>query len=830
MSASMTEPFKNLLYFARRFKLATALNLLGLIVAFAAFYLIMTQIVYQATYNHDVEDCERLYRLDTDFLKSDLLFSDETYYPFADVLDSMPEVETYSLVPYIDVSSVFASFSELKFQTKDTTMTFTCEDGCNETAVSALTDNVLSGNIIWREDDDPDRRGIIIPRSIAKEYFRKVDVAGDSMMVKVPRGLLRWSIRGVYEDFPENSELLNCIYSNMSKEDKEENKHNLIDTYKCIIKFKQVPDDVDVQEQKIKRAIIDMMEKEGWEKYASASTFTVRGLQKAINNMHIRLTPLKDSYSVTDSISSGSHGFKTMFFVLELACLLLIIIAAIHFLNFMLVESPMRVRGINTRLVLGAPRGSLQRGIIAECVITSVIACIIALILCSMPFIRQIFDEGIRGRYYVLLGVFTLIAAVAVGIIAGYYPAKHITSFAPAMALKGNFGLTPQGHKLRKAIIGIQLFISFLLVIYLGIMIQEVHYIYKSDYGFNKDKVFISTVPLDTSDSTKQVLYNQLRAIPGVENVSFSDGTMGLLDNHGSLPVDVEGQSFSIDPTNVDSAYLHTMGIKVIEGRNFQPADNNVAIINKSASDRINIGSKILLEPEEDSVTIIGVCDHIRYNTTRIASNQPFILVLKPSTRIHLNLSIATSADTKRVQKQANDIIQRELRDVSKLKTQEDKLEKMASKYPTPLVSFNKKLEESYESEFRFFKWIFILSLICTLITLIGVFCLMMFESEYRRKEIGIRKVAGATSGEIVGMLCKQYLPLILISFAAAAPFAALSGHQTLSYFEDHVSMPSIWWVFPLALVIVGGIVMATILLQSWRTARENPVNSIKTE
>ena len=106
-----------------------------------------------------------------------------------------------------------------------------------------------------------------------------------------------------------------------------------------------------------------------------------------------------------------------------------------------------------------------------------------------------------------------------------------------------------------------------------------------------------------------------------------------------------------------------------------------------------------------------------------------------------------------------------------------------------------------------------------------------MFDTEYRRKEIGIRKIVGATTGEVIGMICKQYIPLILISFAVAVPIAWYCGKQTLSYFAECVDINR--WILPIALValaIVGGIVMATILLQSWRAARENPVNSIKNE
>ena len=123
---------------------------------------------------------------------------------------------------------------------------------------------------------------------------------------------------------------------------------------------------------------------------------------------------------------------------------------------------------------------------------------------------------------------------------------------------------------------------------------------------------------------------------------------------------------------------------------------------------------------------------------------------------------------------------------------------------------------------------IYYLSVICLITTLIGVLCLTMFDTEYRRKEIGIRKVAGASTGEIIMMFCRHYGKLILISFAAAAPIALISGYLTLEYFAEHTAIP--WWAFPVGLLLVGSVTLATVALQSWRAARENPVNSLKTE
>ena len=825
----MIEVLKNIIYLARRFRLATAFNLLGLIVAFASLYLMMVQISYQLTYNRSLDDCDLLYRIDTDFLNNNHLLSGSVFYPVANVLDSMDEVESFSLMYKISDDPVYASAFKRQFLSLDTEadgdslVEFTWNSGCNDKAISTLTAQALSGNLVWpRSNLEYSRPGIIIPRSIARRYFGRVDVAGDSMINIYDGERYSWRVRGVYSDFPDNSELTNCVFEVMRDNEKDELKYSLAPNYTCIVKFKQVPDDVAALDTLLKQGILDMMEREGWENFADEAEMSVPALQRIVGSMNIRFTSLTDSYFETSaSVSSGKSGFKVMYIVLAMACLLLIIIAAIHFLNFVLVESPMRVRGINTRLVLGAARRSLRQGIVLECVITAVFACCVALLLCAAlllsPVDRELIDGGLEMRYHVMLALLTLIIAIAVGIAAGFYPARFTTSFAPAMALKGNFGLTPGGHKLRKAIITLQLFITFLLGIYLGILLVEEHYIYSPIYQFDKDNVYQCNVPTTATDSIKQVLHKELTALPGVAGVSFSDGSMGLSDVHPAQLIENRGQVLSFDYNTVGSAYLLTMGIDVIEGRGFVASDTAAIVINQAAKRQwhwIGIGSRIPSLYGTDSLTVIGVCRDIRYNTTRLHSDQPFAFIIEPgSYRPCLNLRISDDGRSKQTLADANFILLQHFQQEAK-----------------ELEPFDRKLEETYESEFRFFNWISMLSAICILITLIGVFCLTMFESEYRRKEIGIRKVAGAKTSEIVMMLCRQYVPLILASFAVAAPIAAYSGWHTLKHFAEHVPMRSLWWVFPVALLLVGSIVMTTILLQSWRTARENPAVSIKSE
>lgn len=811
----MTEIFKNIIYFAQRYKQPTTLNILGLVVAFTSFYLLMTQIIYQATYNHSVEDYERIYRLDTDYMANEYEFREDIHIPFTKALDSLAQVESVSLIHYINDEDYFPNFYKTPVLNKDGKVTsFTCYY-CNGTAISTLTSNKLSGSIEWT-DQDSAFTDVVIPESIAKQCFGKTDVVNDSIHFcdELGENTMCLPVRGVYKDFPSDSELKNGIFLYIGK-----TAHQFHTTFSCLVKFKQTPKNVEALNQHLKKAAYNMMEKEGWENYAHEDN--IASFKQCIKKTHFRLTPIAHSYFYGIARSTGKHGYSAMFILLVLSCLLLLVIATIHFLNFTLVESPMRIRSQNTRLILGATRQQLRQGIIAECVVTSVIASFIALLLCYLlalwPLANRLIDGSLSPFIQWKLSLSMFLLAGAIGIAAGYYPATFVTSFPPAMALKGNYGLTPQGQKLRKAIMCFQLFASMLMVIYMVILIDEHRYIFMSDYGFNKGQILVSSLPVTTDIHEKQELREELTALPGVKSVSISDGTMGLSDIHYTHEIFVQNHRIDLSFTSVDSTYLRTMGIKVIEGRDFLPSDTSAIIINQSACQQwgwIKVGMAIPIDGEgNDSVTVVGVCEDTRYNTTRLLSDQPFCFVMRKRAAGLFNLIISINEDAHldSVQQKAAAVLH-------------DHFKKEAK----PLVSFDKRLEKTYAKELRFFEWFYFLCIIFTIITVIGLLCMTMFETEYRRKEIGIRKTAGAKTGEVVWMLCRQYIPMILISFAIAAPIAWFCGHQTLNYFAEHTVIH--WWIFPLSLLIIGTVTLGTVALQCWRTARENPVNSITTE
>ena len=219
--------------------MATALNLIGLVIAFAAFYLLMTQIIYQLSYNHGIKDYERLYRMESDFVYNEWDYSDLVCRPFADALQRIPEVESYSLMLSGGTNE---SFYTLKFLKGNDTTQYAMSPG-NNTVLSTLSPQVINGEINWTDENQND---FIIPKSVALKYFGTVKAKGMAMKMIYNDTTLDYIVGGVYEDFPKESELYthNRIFYNIYD---EEDSLELYANYKCIVKFKTVPNDKEIK-------------------------------------------------------------------------------------------------------------------------------------------------------------------------------------------------------------------------------------------------------------------------------------------------------------------------------------------------------------------------------------------------------------------------------------------------------------------------------------------------------------------------------------------------------------------------------------------------------
>ena len=783
---------KSLLYLFRRYKLASSLNLLGLIFAFLGSYILLTQTSFIGSYNHGIKDYENIRRVYIHGIMGEGAWIPTCSRLFADNLNKCPQVES---VGYM------RSYGEIPFD-KDgstvTSMAYLVSDDMLQVAGAELVDGTL--DVSKTIDGD-----VIIPASLAEKYFGEVMVAGKSM--KLSAGA-EGTVVGVYKDFPKNSDFVNAVYLSLGKEN-EGNGNNF--NYNVYIRTNSNVEE-DVLNSAMKKILSDAMvsvygESDEEKDYLNRIQFSSVSLDKTYLNGH---DPEID------------RGNMTVYYILWLAVVLLLLVALINFANFSMAQAPIRLRSINTRKVMGESTLSLRVQLVAEGVIVSLCAFAASMLLAACISKWERIGEYTLGSVAIPdnPGVILVLAVIGVivGILSTLYSARYITSFQPALVLKGNYGLNPQGRILRQVLVGLQLVMAFVMVFFVGIIYCQRYYIYNSDYGYNKDEVLIADI-VELPKTQHDALRSELEKINGVESASFSFGILGAGDQHMKWSRGNDDEYYYFEAWPVDWKMLRTMGIDIVEGRDFKETDSDVYIINeamKKKYPRIEIGKPLC----EDDLTVLGVCKNFRASTTRVNSNEePLAFVIfgekyadwDNQTDI-LYVRLSANTDKKALRKKVDQT-----------------LESFYKEHPIPDVKFfDNYLEITYKEELRFMTQIEVSTLLAFLITIIGVFCLTMFETEYRRKEIAIRKVMGSSVNEVLSLFTRRYTIPLVLSFVIAAPIGYYISEQWLQNFAEHT--PIYWWLFPVAFLVVSTVVILTVIIQCWRVATMNPTDSIKTE
>lgn len=533
----------------------------------------------------------------------------------------------------------------------------------------------------------------------------------------------------------------------------------------------------------------------------------------------LRLTPLKDVYYTHDTtFDFNPKGHRETNYVLLGIAFLILFIAGINFTNLTTSLIPLRLKTINTHRVLGCSIYKLRAISLIESIVICLISYILALFIVndlSYTPIANWVDADIRLSQYKGLILLTALIAILTGCLAGLYPAIRSTSYAPALVLKGSFGLSPKGKKVRVVLIGFQYTVSIALIIVTLFMGLQNHFMTSSEQlGFNKDQVAIVNLTPEIYAKHKPQYIQKLKDYPGIEDVAFSVYELSKEDDMIDLEyARHEDKDVFFKVFYASENFLSVMDIQVEEGRDFTREDLNKAqsdyIINPAAERDFH------LHPGDrfNDRTVLGVSKDFRFNSCRIASS-PFVFAL--------NNDIPNPKLVSYIRFNSKTNLQEAVAHVR------ETLKEIDPTFPFEISFYNTILNNLYQKEQTLGKLISLFGIMAILISIVGVFGLVLFETQYRRKEIGIRKINGATTGQILLMFNKTYIRIVSVCFIISIPIAWMGTQQWLENFA--YKTPLHLWVFIVAFLIILSVTIGTVTFRNWQAANENPVNSVKSE
>ena len=776
---------RNFLCVTRRFKMATLLNVLGLSVAFTVVIVIMMQVTYDLGFDNNQPEADHIYRINAVFEGREFAVIPRPF--IEEFKTSSPHIKAVGFSSAM-VADMFDWF-------------YWVEKGNDK--------HYYSGKIMPVSDDYTDvfqfdmiegsagkikePQHILIPESMAKKLFGNESAIQKYLIDENDKFI----IGGVYRDFPGNTTTKNVIYTNIDDNDKGNWDNFGYEGYVLTSSSAQMDKILDTYANKL-----------------DPNTFEKSGL----TNVRFKAVSLKDIHFNThvEFDSVAKVNLQTIWILIAIAFVILLI-AAINFTNYSIALTPIRIKSVNTQKVLGASEKRLRGSLLVEAILICFVAWIISLFLThllSMTSITQILSTNMALNQHEVILFSVGFIALVVGVFAGLYPAFYITSFSPALVLKGSFGLSPKGRQLRNALVGIQFIASFALIVVSLFMYLQIQFMQHSSLGFDKEQIIVTNLNNQIRNS-RQFFVNELKANPDIESLSFAESLLSGFDAFSTWSRKFKDEDKMFQILSVDTGFLRTMGIDLLEGRDLTFSDTQtdepVFIFNEKARDEfgLSLGDKTNYGEE-----VIGFVPNITVTSLRKE--------LEPMAFTFANTHYSAGMRWAYIRVKAGSDLNTTIKQI------ENTLDKLSPGFPFNVRIYDNILNNLYKNENNLTSMIIWFSLIAVMISMVGVFGLVVFESEYKRKEIGIRKVLGSTTSQILAMFNIRYIRILAICFVLAAPIAWYAVSLWLENFAYRT--PIYWWVFLLSFLLITSITMVTVTFQSWRVANDNPVDSIKTE
>jgi putative ABC transport system permease protein len=769
----------------------TFINILGLALGLATCLLIVFYVVDELSYDRYSTKFSRIYRVNTD-LKAG---SNETSYaitapPVGDALvKEFPEVER---------SMRIGQSVNVRFKKGDEVIEEKNGFYCDATVFDIFTLPLLHG--------DPktalkEPNSLVISKDIALKYFNTTNVVGKTMFLVSDSSLHK--ITGVMANMPTQSHFKADLFLAMQPNTDHTWNHFSTGTY---ILLRQGAD-----RKKLESKFADLMRRNG-----STPTFNYNKFEANGNYIRLSLTPLAQIHLHSNRQREiGINGNVQYIYIFSAIALFILILACINFMNLSTARSANRAREVGVRKVLGSSRKYLIAQFLSESVMVTLAAGIIAVLAtwAILPLFNQISGKTLSITIQTFAWLLPTLAIIimVVGVLAGSYSAFYLSSFQPIHVLKGRLATGFKGSFLRSFLVVFQFSISIFLIIGTLVIYNQLTYIRNKDLGFNRKQVLVIK---NANAANPKMLKQQVKQLPGVINATLTHYLPTANLSYLNYVDAGSGKNIETQFWPVDADYINTMGMKLLQGRNFDEqflTDSSTVIINETMAKMIGYkgGSLDKITNMSKEYKIIGVVKDFNFSSLR-DNITPVMLVMNSDWLPSLSVRINTNNLPALMQK-----IETEWK---------SQVRGLQFEYSFMEEDFN----TLYNNEQRMDKLFIIFTALAIIIACLGLFGLAAYASEQRNREISIRKILGASVSSITAMLSKDFIKLVFISIIIAAPLSWLIMQKWLQDFAYRQNMQ--WWVFVITGLGALAIAFITVSYQSIKAALVNPVESLRSE
>jgi putative ABC transport system permease protein len=804
----LTIAFRNLW----RHKFFTALNVAGLAIGIATCLVIMLFVQHELSYDRFHEKADRIVRVVFRGSINGGLMKEASVMP--------PTAQTLKAdYPEVLEATRFRTGGAPLFSYGDKTIkvNFTFADS---NFFQVFTLPLLDGDIKTALSQP---NTAVVTQETARKFFGNENPIGKELALK--GGNTSFKITGLMKEVPVNSHFHFDLFASMASMPDARSTSWMVSEFRTYL---VLPPGYDYKQLEAK--LPQVVKKYMGPQLQQAMGMSLTQFRQQGNDIGLYLQPLTDIHLRSDlNLELEPGGDIRYLYLFGAIALFMLLIACINFMNLSTANASRRAREVGIRKVLGSLKGELVRQFMLESALLTTFSLLLglALVYWTLPFFNQLAVKELTLSLTTHLWLLPalLLLGLLVSVLAGSYPAFFLSSIHPVSVLKGSFAIGKlSGNRksigLRSGLVVFQFFVSISLMVGTGVVYRQLQYIQNKKLGYDKEQVLV--IESGRLGKNEDVFRRQLLHDPRVSNASISVYLPAGPSNNNNYTVYAEDQAFQLVKTlryGVDPRYIPTMGMQLVAGRNFSEemaTDSSGVILNETAAQTFGWGNHALghtlthsdNQGNKTTYRVIGVVKdfHFRSLHERIA---PLLMMLGENGGAI--------------------IVKTKTRDFKGLlASMKKKWSIFTAEEPFEYAFLDERFEATYRSEQKVGQILAMFAGLTIFVACLGLFGLATFTAEQRRKEIGIRKVVGASVTDIVALLSRDFLKLVLVANVLAWPLVYFVMSRWLEDFAYRIELGP--WLFILAGAAALLIALVTVSFQSIRAALANPVKSLRTE